>query len=394
MKMRMDKKYNKMFFYALGIVAVACAFLSLLLNFSYVKGFAIDVFFAFKPVLYAVIFVFCVGGLVNTYYSFFEKRMVKGKRTALAAKVLSVVLGYLSFLLIIAALLIIVVLPLVSSYSDILAKIPEYISNAKLWLKDTVTSIPLLSHQSEEIMDYINDSLNFSYDSLQKYAPTFMGMINKLLSEASNILLGLIISIYIVCSRGYISKVRDRLVRAFLSEDMAERTHRAMVSIYGYFTDFFSCRLLYSLIIGIVFYIVLWAMEIPLYSFISIMIGVLVFVPVVGTIIAFALSTFFVFITSYNLVLWFIVVYTVILLIGYLVLGKYIIRENVRTTVTASLIAVLVFYGLLGTIGAVLAIPVYLSCKLAFKSLLISLENGREAKNSEREELEDDLGEV
>ena len=135
-------------------------------------------------------------------------------------------------------------------------------------------------------------------------------------------------------------------------------------------------------------------MEIPLYSFISIMIGVLVFVPVVGTIIAFALSTFFVFITSYNLVLWFIVVYTVILLIGYLVLGKYIIRENVRTTVTASLIAVLVFYGLLGTIGAVLAIPVYLSCKLAFKSLLISLENRREAKNSEREELEDDLGEV
>ena len=393
MKTRMDKKYNRMFFYALGIVAAACTFLAVLLNFSYVKGFIIDVFSAFKPVMYAVIFVFCVGGIVNTYYSFFEKRIVKGKHSALAAKVLSVVLGYLSFLLIIVALLIIVVLPLVSSYSDILARIPDYISNAKLWLKDTVQSIPLLSHQSEEIMAYINDTLNFSYDSLQKYAPALMGMINKLLSEASNILLGLIISIYIVCSRGYISKVRDRLVRAFLSEDMAERTHRAMVSIYGYFTDFFSCRLLYSLIIGIVFYIVLWAMKIPLYSFISIMIGVLVFVPVVGTLIAFALSTFFVFITSYKTALWFVVVYTVILLIGYLVLGKFIIRDNVRTTVTASLIAVLVFCGLLGTIGAVLAIPVYLSCKLAFNSLLVALENRREEKNRARDELDDDMSE-
>ena len=134
-------------------------------------------------------------------------------------------------------------------------------------------------------------------------------------------------------------------------------------------------------------------MKIPLYSFISIMIGVLVFVPVVGTLIAFALSTFFVFITSYKTALWFVVVYTVILLIGYLVLGKFIIRDNVRTTVTASLIAVLVFYGLLGTIGAVLAIPVYLSCKLAFNSLLVALENRREEKNRARDELDDDMSE-
>ena len=385
--MKPNKKYNKMFLYAIGIVAVACAFLSLLLHFSYVKGLLFGFLSALKPVVYALIFVFCVGGIVNTYSSFFSKR-INGKATVV--KVLSVVLGYLTFLLIITALLIIVVLPLVNSYSDILTRIPEYLVGAKVWVSETIKSIPVLSEQSDKIMDYINESLNFSYDSIQKYVPVVMTMVNELLSETSSIIIGFIISIYIVCSGAYISRVRDRLVGAFLSRDRAERTHDALVRIYGLFTDFFSSRLLYSLIIGIIFYIVLWVMDVPLYSFVSIMIGVLVFVPVVGTMLAFALSTFFVFITSYRLVLWFVCVFLVIMLIGYFVLGKYIIRRNVKTTVTASLISVLVFSGLFGTVGAVLAIPVYLSCKLVFKSMLESLERKQAKRMSDTDEFGED----
>ena len=375
-----------MFLYAIGIVAAACAFLALLLNFSSVKAFLLALLLAFKPIVYALLFVFCVGGIVNTYYSFFEKRIVKGRRTALCAKIISVALGYITFLMIIAALLIIVVLPLINSYYDILNRIPSYLGGAVQWLEQTISSIPILSGQSGKIMEYIGESLNFSYDSIRHYLPAVMEMLNTLLSEMSSITLGLIISIYIICSRAYISKVRDRLVGAFLSDEAAERAHIGMIRIYGYFADFFSGRLLYSLIVGIVFYIVLWIMDIPLYSFISIMIGVLVFVPVVGTLLAALISTFFVFITSYNLVLWFFCVFVVILLAGYLVLGRYIIKPNVRTTVTSSLISVLVLSGLFGTVGAILAVPIYLSAKMIFGDLLVSLEKKRDAKSSETQD--------
>ena len=387
-----NKKLNMMFLYAIGIVALACAFLALLLNFSSVKAFVLALLLAFKPIVYALLFVFCVGGMVNTYYAFFEKRIVRGKRTALCAKVISVVLGYVTFLMIIAALLIIVVLPLINSYSDILNRIPSYLGGAVQWLEQTISSIPILSGQSDKIMEYIGESLDFSYDSIRQYLPVAMDMLNNLLSEMSSILIGLIISIYIICSRAYISKIRERLVGAFLSDDSAERVHLGLVRIYGFFADFFSGRLLYSLIIGIVFYIVLWIMDIPLYSFISIMIGVLVFVPVVGTMLAALISTFFVFITSYNLVLWFFCVFVVILLAGYLVLQRYIVKPSVRTTVTASLISVLVLSGLFGTVGAILAIPVYLSAKMFFGHLLVSLERKRAAKVSESDD--DELDDV
>ncbi len=391
MKKRDNEKFNRIFIYALGVIGVACAFLCVLLNFGAVSGFISRLVSAFKPVVYAVIFVFCVGGIVNMYSSFFEKHIAGSEKSALAAKVISVTLGYLTFLLIIAALLIIVFLPLVSSYSDILTRIPEYLTNAKAWVRGAIDSIPILSEQSDKIMEYINESLNFSYDSIQKYAPVFMDIINKLVSEASNMLLGLIISIYIICSGKFIERVKDRLVHAFLSEEKAKKVHSAIVTVYGYFADFFSGRLLYSLIIGIVFYIVLWAMNIPLYSFISIMIGVLVFVPVIGTVLALGLSLFFVFITSYRMSLWFLVLFCVVLLSGYLVLQKYIIKKSVRTTVTASLVSVLVLYGLLGTTGAVLGVPLYLSCKLAAQAIISSLENRRERQDAKAADDDSDI---
>ncbi len=391
MRKRTNDKLNKLFLYGTGIVLAACAFLALLLNFGYVKGAFLALLSALKPVVYALIFVFCVSGIVNMYSSFFERAFSKFKKKDILAKILSVTLGYLTFLLIIAALLIIVILPLVSSYSEIIANIPGYITSAKDWVRETISSVPILSGQSDRIMDYINESLNFSYDSIRKYVPAVMEIVNKLLSEASNMLLGLIISIYIICSRRYIERVKNRLVHAFLSDDKAQKAHDATYTIYGYFTDFFSGRLLYSLVIGIVFYVVLWIMDIPMYSFISIMIGVLVFVPVIGTVLALGLSAFFVFITSYRLVFWFFAVFTVILLLGYLVLQKYIIKQNVRTTVTASLVSVLVLWGLIGTTGAVLAVPVYLSSKLLFKNALNAIE---QRKKNTSEEDEDPLEDI
>ncbi len=380
MKKLRNERANRILFYALAVLFAAVLFLAVLLHFEYVKNSFLNFLSAIKPVLYAIVIVFCVNGMVNMYQSFFSRFLYKGKKSRAACKILSVTFGYFTLLMILAALLIIVFLPLVKSYSEVLPNIPAYIANAKEWIRSTIDSVPILSGESDKIMGYIDESLNLSYDSISKYAPVVMEYLNKILSEASNMLLGLIISIYIVCSLDFINRVRRRLVHAFLTEDKAHKVHDFLISVYGYFADFFSGRLLYSLIIGIVFYIVLWIMDVPLYSFISIMIGVLVFVPVIGTVVAFGISFFLVFITSYRLALWFAVVFTVVLLFGYIFLQKYIIKESVRASITASVISVLVIQGFFGHGGAVIAVPLYLTVRLATVNIL----SARERKNSEK----------
>ncbi len=366
--------YRRLFWYSLAVIAAVSVFLCIILNLSYVKDLVIRFFIALKPIFYALAIVFCVSGTVNVFESFFLRYLSKNKKQRKLSRVLGVVLGYLTFLLVIMALLVIVILPLVRSYPDIQNSIPAYIEGARGWIERTIDKIVFLSGQSERIMEYIDRSLDISYESISTIAPMIVGAANKIISEASNMLLGLIISIYIVCSREYIRKVKKRLTAAFLPEQKVVSFERYMMHVHSYFADFFSGRLLYSLIVGIVFYVVLWVMGVPLYSFISIMTGALVFVPVVGTVSAFGISVFLVFITAYELVGWYILVYVVLMLLGYIFLQKYIMKEKVRVSVTSALISVMIIGGLFGTIGTVMAVPVFLSVKLLFLNFIAKRE--------------------
>ena len=393
MKMIGQARPMRVFFYAIGVILVATLFLCAVLNFGYISGVLKVVISAFRPVLYALIVVFCVGGIVDFFYSFFQKKLKGRARLRKISRVLSIVLGYLTFLLIITALLVIVILPLMRSYSEVLSSIPQYIKGAKEWVRTTVESIPILSGQSDRIMEHLGDSLDLSYESISAYAPVLMEYINKIVSEASNMMLGLVISVYIICSREYIKGVKDRLLHAFISEDKANALQRQLRKVYGYFADFFSGRLLYCLVVGIIFYVVLWIMGVPLYSFISIMIGVLCFVPVIGVLSAFCISTFLVFITSYEDTGWFVLIYFIIMLCGNLLLQRFIIKEQVRVSISAALISVIVMTGLFGSPGTVVAIPVYLTLKLCLLSLLEYREQKKDKMYRRKEPVDESEGE-
>ncbi len=380
MKGMKNEKYTKIFLCALAVLFVSMLFLGFVLNFSFFKGIILAFASACKPVVYAVLIVFFVNGIISFYAKLFARLFVKFKKRDTLCKVFSVVLGYITFIAVIAAMLIIVIVPSVSSCAKLIEKIPEYIVGAKAWIEETVKNIPILAGESEKILEYINGSFSFSYDSITEYAPMVMGAANKILSEASNLLIGFIISIYITVSSEYINRVKNRLVHAFLSEEKSKQVHDYIFSIYGFFAKYFSGRALYAIIMWIVFYILMWALGIEFYSVISLIIAVLTMIPVVGTVIAFSLSIFFVLITSFNTVIPFAIITFVLMILAKTLLQKRIMHKSVRTSLTASLVSVLVMYGLFGTVGALVAVPVYLSIKLVIKGMISAREEKQSIK--------------
>ncbi len=386
MKGLKNEKYTRILLFALTILFATVALLAIVLNFDYVKDFLRLFFSALKPVIYALLIVFCVNGIIGFYNKLFLRLFKKSKKKEMLSKVFSVVLGYLSLLIIVAAMLIIVIVPFVSSCTRLIEVAPSYISGARSWIENTLKSIPFLSGESDKIIEYINGSFSFSYDSVSEYAPAVMGVVNKIISEASNLLIGFIISIYIVVSSGYISRVRHRLVHTFMSEEKAHRVHDFLFEVYGYFTKYFSGRLLYAIIVWIAFYVSMWILGIEFYSVISLVIAALTLAPVVGVVIAFGISLFFVLIASMKMALPFVFIFALIMLLGKLLLQKYIIHISVRTSVTSSLISVIVMYGLFGTVGAIVAVPVYLTLKLFLNGVISAREEKKQAKKQEAEE--------
>ena len=386
MKRMHNDDMKRIFLYALGVLFVSVVFLGLVLNFDFFWGLFKTFIVAIKPVVYAVLIVFCVNGTVEFYSRIFSKWNNESKFARTVKKAMSVVLGYLTFILILVAILLIVILPLVNESSSIIESIPGYIQSARGWVQSAVESVSFLEGQSGKIMEYVDNSLNLSYDSISKYAPLAIDALSRILSEASSLLIGFIISIYIVVSKDFIVRIRCRLTSAFLSEEKSHKVQEYTMTVYGYFSNYFSERLLYSVIIGIVFHVILWLMNVPLYSFLSLVIGVLTFIPVVGAIFAVGISVFFVFLTAYEMLIPYVIVCLAVMILGYLFLQKRIIRESVRASVTVSLISVVVMFGFMGIIGAIIAVPVYLSVKLAAREILHSYETAKAKKLAAQEE--------
>ena len=392
MKGLKNEKYTKVFMIALGILAVSILLLAFVLNFDYFKGLLHSFLSACKPVIYALLIVFCVGGIISAYKKLFLKLFKKCKSKETLSKIFSVALGYLTLLVVLAAMLIIVVVPFVSSCAKLVDAAPAYIDSAYKWIGETLKSIPFLEGESDKILEYINGSFTLSYDSITEYAPVIVGAANRIISEASNLLIGFIISIYIVISSDYILRIRHRLVHALLSEEKAKKAHSYTTSVYGFFTKYFSGRVLYAIIVWIVFYLSMWVLGIEFYSVISLIIAALTFVPVVGTVLAFGISVFFVLIASYKMLLPFVLIFIGVMLLGKILLQPRIIHTSVRASLTASTIAVLAMYGLFGTVGAIVAVPVYLSIKLLLEEILSSREAKKEklikesAEETEQEE--------
>ena len=59
MKKLRNERANRILFYALAVLFAAVLFLAVLLHFEYVKNSFLNFLSAIKPVLYAIVIVFC-----------------------------------------------------------------------------------------------------------------------------------------------------------------------------------------------------------------------------------------------------------------------------------------------------------------------------------------------
>jgi predicted PurR-regulated permease PerM len=130
---------------------------------------------------------------------------------------------------------------------------------------------------------------------------------------------------------------------------------REAFSILG---KYFTGRLLISLILGVVCYIVLWILGIRLRLLISIIVALLNLVPYLGPIIAMAASALIVVFQKPIDALWVTVMNFTLQLVDALVLSPLILGRSLKVPGFVIVIAILVGGGLLGIWGIIFAVPV------------------------------------
>lgn len=381
MKKLFDDKFKKIALYVVVSVIATALFLSVWLNIGKILAFSKTLLSVFSPIIYAIVTVLIVNPIVHLFhgsvFAFLENKTKKPHPKLRRA--FSVVCGYLSFFIILLAVIVIVFVPLAQSVSELEVMIPSAVSNALGWVKSLVNQTSLSAEQKESVLSYVNNLLIFSPNAVQGLITKVVTYATSIVSETFNVVIGFIISIYFIVSMDYLKELRDKVMKAFFSDERSDKMRRGWRFVYRTFSSFITGRLVYSIILGITLFVALLIFDIPFYSVISIAMGMVAFVPVLGTVLSCAIGSCLCLLFKPQLAGWCFLVFFAVFLLFRIFVQPHVVKKEVLSSVGLSVFAVIIMFALFNVVGAIFAVPTF----LVIKRLCVDLVKNKTDKLNE-----------
>lgn len=358
------KSYLKKTGSLLLVVAFGVLLYELLEHFASVRAFLKSVMGILTPVLLGISFAYIVNLPASVIYRGLSRprsRKHTSKRREKTYHNISVVLGYL---LVVGALTLLfwLVIPkvvdsvklLVTNFESYYDVIVDWASNfwERLNLNDDVTkravelSQEILGDIEQWIVDVVPNLLNYTFD--------VVGIV-------ADVVLAFALSVYLLIDKQRLLAHCRRFIRAVFSEERAERILDVMSFSNKTFRGYFGGQFISSTLIGIGCYIGMRILHMPFPEMISLLIGVLAMLPILGPWLSTIPSAFIILMASPEnpmLAVWFIVLVLVIQQIDNNITYPFVVGDAVGLSSAWVMIAIIVFGGCFGFIGLLFAVPV------------------------------------
>ena len=355
----LHKKYRTIALYTFLILIAIALFALLIFNFKAVTSVFLSLLSSLTVIFYGL-FIACA---LFPFFTIF--RMLFGiifKKSPRLCEVLSLVFTYI-FLVVLLGIVLLAVIPSLGKEIDHFVKaITDAVENANAILSN-------------------KPSLSFLKDIFNQFSEQFIGSIatpENLLSYASNILngayniiIGTIISVYLLASRKKLGALGGKVMLAVFPKPFYERTMLLFRSFYRGFIEFFFARFLLSFALSALSYLFCLIVGIPFRGIITLILLVTGLIPFVGPIIGVILSTILVLLISPSNALYLFAFIILIHILEGHFLKKKLLRPKLRPGAAVTSICVLIGYAILGFAGAILAVPVYAAVTLNLREFQV-----------------------
>ena len=357
MKINWNSKYATISIYAF---LVACASIVFYLIASEMNKFQLQIS-GLTSTFMPFIIGFVMAYLFNFILNFYENNIlsIKGLNKRKGKRLFGLLLTYTTVGLLLFLFIKFIFPQLASSVLGLIEDIPTYISNISKLVSDFDNKYEI----QEEYYNLIMDQWNKYRDSIIKFAtnliPIFGNIVKRLLSSIWNIVLGVIISIYLLIDKEKFFGLGRKLSFAFFSEKRANRiielAHRSN-SIFG---NFLSGKILDSLIIGVLTFVILTVTKMPYTLLVSFIVGVTNIIPFFGPFIGAVPSAIIILFVSPVKALWFILIILIIQQIDGNIIGPKILGDSLGISAFWILFSLLVAGKIFGFIGLIIGVPLF-----------------------------------
>lgn len=359
MKINWNTKYNTISVYAFIVVCAIIAFYLSISQMSALMNKISHVIVILKPFIMGFAIAYILDFVLRFYENvvfetkFFKKFNIKSKRG------LGLLFTYVTAFLFIALFIHFVLPQLIDSIVGLVNDIPLYIADTTKFINGLIDNLNL----GEQYQGVINENFNNLIDYIIKVAtnllPMLGGLLTTLLSSIWNIVLGLIISIYLLIEKERFFALSKKITYAILPKRAAiktiELTHRSNDT----FGKFLSGKILDSFIIGILTFVVLTIFNMPYTLLISVIVGITNIIPFFGPFIGAIPSVIIILFVSPIKAFWFLVIILIIQQIDGNIIGPKILGDSIGISAFWILFSILVAGKFLGLVGMVIGVPLF-----------------------------------
>lgn len=360
MKINWNSKYNTIAAYTLIVICLSTIFYffaSQMGSFSAKIGYLISIMNPF-------IIGFVLAYLLNFILKFYEERLltnigsfnkIKQKRK----RFISIALTYLTFGVVFYLCIHFVLPQLTESIVGIINQIPAYMDDARNLTQDIIKDLHVNDQMAKFMENKLNEIATKAITFISEIMPLIADIIMKLLSSIWNIVLGLIVSVYLLLDKEKFYAISKKIVCAMFSKKTADRIFELTYRSNNTFGRFLSGKIIDSAIIGVLSFILFTIAKMPYVVLISVIIGITNIIPFFGPFIGAVPCFVLILFESPMKALIFLALIFLIQQIDGNIIGPKILGDSIGISAFWILFSILVAGEIFGFMGMVVGVPLF-----------------------------------
>lgn len=360
MKFYTNKKYQTIAVYAAVVIAVNVLLVLALNNISDILDSIYNIFVVLQPVTWGLIIAFLTNPLMvrtSRLIGKLYKTEEQKRKSAGFIKAVSVIITELIFLGIVTGIVAIVVPELIKSVMEIFDNAGSIAESIQKWINKVFRNYPALETAATKWLSDFNTDVGTIYDKLKPMLENILSGAWGIVTVVKNFLLGLIVSVYMLCSKEKLLAQFKKIIIAITKKRTCEKVMAGFEQANTVFSGFITGKIIDSIIIGLICFIGLTIMSMPYATMISVMIGVTNIIPFFGPLIGAIPTGLLILLIEPHKCIIFIIFIIVLQQFDGNILGPKILGDSTGLPGFWVLMSLILFGGIFGFGGMILAVP-------------------------------------
>lgn len=351
-----------------GLIIFTAVVILVLIKFDWLCGLLVFLLGILKPFLMGAVIAF----VLNLPMRFYEKRIFGGQKTNLKKQAffdkikrpVSLILAFLTVVLVITLVIITVIPQLVSTVKVLAQEIPAFMESVLSALEAALAANPEYQMQISSIeipqinwQETIKTIGNFLKNGMGNLAVTTFSVASSIANGTVNFFIALIFSFYILMQKEKLGNQLQRTIRAYTKPAVYEWVMKVAGLLNQNFSRFITGQCVEAVILGAMFVVSMAVLRFPFAVMIGVLIAFTALIPIVGAFIGCVVGAFLILVDSPAKAVGFIVLFLILQQIEGNLIYPHVVGNSVGLPSIWVLAAVTIGGSLMGIAGMLIFIP-------------------------------------